>query len=72
MDISILITIGIYVLLSILAFILIKSILKAIFVISQLFVIIVGLCGFLVYSDVMDIKDNWSSREKLILLENDG
>lgn len=67
-----LITLIIYATLIFLAFKFLKSILKTVLIGILLLGLIFGTGGFLIYQDIMDLKDNINDAEKLVLIGDDN
>lgn len=72
MDIGTIIILVLYVVGAIIAFKLLKSIAKAMFLVSLVGLILIGLLSFFLYQDAMDLKENWPDSQKLLLLDMDG
>ncbi len=71
MSASIIIIVILYAIAAVFAFKLIKSVVKALFLVSAVALILIALGSFFIYKDVVDMKDNWPDSQKLLLLESD-
>lgn len=70
MSLSVIIIFILYVIAAVFIFKLIKSAVKAIFLISAIALIILALGSFFIYKDVADMRENWPDSDKLVLLKS--
>ena len=71
-DIPVVITFVLFVIGAILAFKIIKSVLKALSLVVIVGVILIASVSFFVYKDAADFRQNWQDSDKLVLLEYNG
>jgi hypothetical protein len=71
-DIPIVIILALFVIGAVIAFKIIKSVVKALSLVFLVAVILIAAVSFFVYKDVADFRQNWQDSDKLILLESDG
>jgi hypothetical protein len=71
-DITAVIIITLLVIGAVIAFYLIKSVIKAFFLIIFVAIILIAAASYFVYKDVNDLSKNWPSSDKLLLLESGG
>jgi hypothetical protein len=72
MEWALIIVVLLYVLAAVVAFKLLKSVVKALLWVGAVGVILVVILSFFVYKDVVDLRDNWPGSQKLLLAEKDG
>ena len=72
MDLSLIITIIIFIAAAIIIFKIVKTILKTILIVLILGLLLTAIFGFFSYKDVIDLKENFESKSKLMFLRDDG
>jgi len=72
MEWALIIVVLLYVLAAVVAFKLLKSVVKALLWVGAVGIILVILLSFFVYKDVSDLRENWPVSQKLLLAEKDG
>jgi hypothetical protein len=71
-DITAVIIIALLVVGAVIALYMIKSVLKAFFLILLVAVMLIVAASYFIYKDVNDLSRNWPSSDKLLLLESEG
>jgi hypothetical protein len=71
-DIPVVIIFVLFIIGAILAFKIIKSVLKALSLVVLVGVILIAAASFFIYKDAADFRQNWQDSDKLVLLEYNG